>query len=56
MRMLGLKSLISTKNYKSYRGEQGKIAPNVLQRNFKADKPNEKWATDITEFNVLNKK
>lgn len=56
MRMLGLKSLIRTKKYKSYRGEQGKIAPNVLQRNFKADKPNEKWATDITEFNVLGKK
>ncbi|MCL9807506.1 IS3 family transposase [Flavobacterium amniphilum] len=56
MRVLGLKSLIRVKKYRSYRGEQGKIAPNVLQRNFKADRPNEKWATDITEFNVLGKK
>lgn len=28
----------------------GKIAPNLLERNFKADKPNQKWVTDVTEF------
>lgn len=26
--------------------------PNVLQRNFLASAPNQKWVTDITEFNV----
>ena len=26
--------------------------PNVLKRNFHADKPNEKWLTDITEFSL----
>lgn len=26
------------------------VAENVLARNFKADKPNEKWVTDVTEF------
>ncbi|MET3026817.1 IS3 family transposase [Flavobacterium sp. UW10123] len=56
MNVLGLKSLIRTKKYKSYKGEQGKIAPNILKRNFKAVMPNEKWATDITEFNVTGKK
>ena len=56
MKILGLKSLIRTKKYKSYKGEQGKIAPNILQRNFKATKPNEKWATDVTEFNVSGNK
>lgn len=56
MRNLGLKSLIRTKKYTSYKGEQGKIAPNVLQRAFKADKPNQKWVTDITEFKVKDKK
>lgn len=35
MTSLGLKSLIRPKKYKSYKGEQGKIAPNVLQREFK---------------------
>jgi transposase InsO family protein len=56
MRVLGLKSVIRIKKYKSYKGQQGKIAPNILNRNFKANQPNEKWATDITEFNVSGKK
>ena len=56
MKYLGLKSLIRVKKYKSYQGQQGKIAPNVLKRNFKTTMPNEKWATDVTEFNVLGKK
>jgi putative transposase len=56
MKLLGLKSIIRVKKYKSYKGEQGKIAPNILARNFKATAPNQKWATDITEFNVSGKK
>ena len=56
MKSLGLKSLIRLKKYKSYKGKLGKIAPNILERNFKAEAPNKKWATDITEFNVLGKK
>jgi putative transposase len=56
MKLLGLKSLIRVKKYKSYKGEHGKIAPNILKRNFKATMPNEKWATDVTEFNVSGKK
>ena len=56
MNLIGLKSIIRVKKYKSYKGENGKIAPNILQRNFKASAPNEKWATDVTEFNVSGKK
>jgi putative transposase len=56
MILLGLKSIIRVKKYKSYRGENGKIAPNILERNFKATAPNQKWATDITEFNVSGNK
>ena len=56
MKILELKSLIRIKKYKSYKGEQGKIAPNILQRNFKTANPNEKWATDVTEFNVSGNK
>jgi transposase InsO family protein len=56
MGSLSLKSIIRIKKYKSYKGEQGKIAPNVLNRGFKAKKPNQKWATDVTEFNVSGKK
>lgn len=56
MKQLGLKSVVRIKKYKSYRGQQGKIAPNLLARDFKAKRMNQKWATDITEFKVAGKK
>ena len=56
MKLLGLKSIIRVKKYKSYKGEQGKIVDNVLERNFQATTPNQKWATDVTEFNVAGNK
>lgn len=56
MKSLGLKSIVRVKKYKSYKGEQGKIMPNILERNFKAEAPNKKWATDVTEFKVGAKK
>lgn len=56
MQTLKLKSVIRVKKYKSYKGEQGKIALNILNRAFKAEQPNQKWATDVTEFNVSGKK
>ena len=56
MKTLGLKSLVRVKKYKSYKGEQGKIVPNILNRDFKVAQPNEKWATDVTEFNVSGQK
>jgi putative transposase len=56
MQECGLKSLVRVKKYKSYKGEQGKIAPNRLQRDFKARRPYQKWVTDITEFAVAGKK
>lgn len=56
MQNLKLKSIIRVKKYKSYKGEQGKIVPNVLNRAFKSEQPNQKWATDVTEFNVSGKK
>lgn len=44
------------RKYNAYKGEPGKIAPNLLQRNFSATKPNEKWLTDMTEFKVKEEK
>ena len=32
------------------------MAPNVLDRNFNAEKPNQKWVTDITEFKLFGEK
>ncbi len=42
MNILGLKSLVRIKKYRSYKGMVGKIAPNILERDFHAEKPNEK--------------
>lgn len=42
--------------YKSYKGEIGKVAPNVIDRNFVATAPNQKWATDVTEIKIKDKK
>jgi transposase InsO family protein len=56
MGVLGLKSMVRMKKYKSYKGDVGKIAPNLLNRDFHATKPNEKWATDITEFSLFGQK
>jgi putative transposase len=44
------------KRYNSYRGEQGKVAPNLLNREFEADAPNRKWVMDVTEFSVDGRK
>lgn len=56
MKELGLKCLVRMKKYRSYKGTIGKIAPNILERNFHAEKPNEKWVTDITEFKLFGEK
>lgn len=42
MGQLQLKSLVRPKKYRSWRGEVGKAAPNVLQRQFGAARPNQK--------------
>ncbi|PGA94395.1 IS3 family transposase [Bacillus toyonensis] len=56
MKELGLACLVRMKKYRSYKGNVGKVASNILARNFQAKKPNEKWVTDITEFKVLGEK
>ncbi|MGJ7025644.1 transposase InsO family protein [Petrimonas sulfuriphila] len=56
MTEMGLKSKVRKIKYKSYKGEVGKIAPNILNRNFKTEKPYQKWATDVTEFKINEKK
>lgn len=43
---------IKMKRYSLYDGEVSPAVENVLQRDFKADKPNEIWVTDITEFRI----
>ena len=56
MKELGLVCRVRIKKYRSYKGEVGKIAPNLLSRNFYEEKPNQKWATDVTEFSLFGEK
>ncbi|UVJ41246.1 IS3 family transposase [Arthrobacter sp. CJ23] len=57
MRSLGLVCRVRRKKrYNSDQGEQGTAAPNLLNREFDADAPNQKWVTDVTEFSVGDRK
>ena len=56
MREMGLKSKVRMKRYKSYKGDINEASPNILNREFKASKPNEKWVTDVTEFKLFGGK
>ena len=56
MKELGLVCRVRMRKYRSYKGETGKIAPNLLKRDFHAEKPNQKWVTDVTEFSLFGEK
>lgn len=52
--LLCIKFKNRVRKYNSYKGTIGKIANNIVNRNFKTDKPNKLWLTDITEFKIGN--
>ena len=56
MKIEGLTCQLRQKRYQSYKGQVGKAAPNLLNRDFSATQPNQKWVTDVTEFLVLGQK
>ena len=56
MKELGLVCRVRMKKYRSYKGEKGATADNELNREFRAEKPNQKWVTDITEFRLFGQK
>lgn len=57
MNTLGLKGKQGKNGkYHSYKGEVGKVADNILKRDFYAAKPFEKLTTDVTEFKVCDDK
>ena len=53
---MGLRGKRKKTRYRSYKGEVGKIAPNVIDRNFVATAPNQKWTTDVTEVKIKDRK
>ena len=56
MDICGIKCRVRLRKYRSYRGDAGNVAPNILDREFTAERPNQKWATDVTEFSLLGTK
>lgn len=56
MQQLQLKSPVRQKKYRAYRGAPGRVADNILGRDFRAGRPCEKWVTDVTEFNAGGRK
>jgi len=55
-RLMKQESLVAAtskrRRYGSYMGEISPAPENLLNRDFSADAPNEKWLTDITEFQI----
>ena len=52
MRKLGLSCRIRQKRYRSYRGTVGKVAPNILGRDFRAERPYQRLVTDVSQISV----
>ncbi|WP_088088267.1 IS3 family transposase [Bacillus sp. OV166] len=50
MKISGLESVIRKKKKRYKPSTPQHVAENVLNREFTAEKPNEKWVTDVTEF------
>lgn len=56
MGQMRLSSQIRKVRYRSYKGAVGRIAPNIINRDFAASTPNRKWATDVTQINIGSEK
>ena len=51
MHEAGLAGKRPKEKYHSYKGEVGKIADNIIDRNFSTTAPLQKWTTDVSQFN-----
>ena len=56
MKTLNIQGKQRKSKYRSYKGEVGKIATNIINRNFVANASLQKLATDVTEFPVCDEK
>lgn len=51
MNTMDLKGKRPKEKYHSYKGESGKVATNIIDRDFSTTAPLEKWTTDVSQFN-----
>ncbi len=56
MNQCDLKCMVRRKKYNTYRGTVGKVAPNILERDFSTTALNQKWVTDVSEFSLFGSK
>lgn len=56
MHKMSLFGITPKRHYRSYKGDVGKIAPNILNREFRADGPCRKLTTDISQFVIGDRK
>ena len=50
--MCSLKGKRPKEKYHSYKGDVGKVADNIINRDFSTEKPLQKWTTDVSQFNL----
>ena len=50
MHCMDLKGKRPKEKYHSYQGEVGKVADNLINRDFSTTKPLQKWTTDVSQF------
>lgn len=51
MHEAGLSGKRPKEKYHSYKGKVGKIADNIIDRDFTTTAPLQKWTTDVSQFN-----
>jgi transposase InsO family protein len=54
MKLAGIQSIIRRKKRNYVRSTPQQVAENLLNREFNAEEPNQKWLTDVTEFKYGN--
>ena len=52
MHTMGLAGKRPKEKYHSYKGDVGKVADNIINRDFSTEKPLQKWTTDVSQFNL----
>ena len=50
MHQMGLFGKCPKEKYHSYKGEVGKVADNIINRDFRTTAPLQKWTTDVSQF------
>ena len=56
MKVIGIRARIRRKKSNYIKSKPEQVGENILHRDFKAQRKNQKWCTDVTEFKVPGQK